>query len=390
MCAASFDFAAERGFIEASVDPNEILSWMNEYGQHGRDAEAEGDDEAAAQFEELHQEAEDRVVELKAAKIEGEAPKPPKDRVVRVVETAQPRQREEPVDEARATRRADSRTEPVRSLDQDDSAERAANRAAAERRRADDEELHQLTERARKAEARLAAAEAATARTLADQRRAADAQDQERRRVAKERAEKEMLDKERAAVAAEVRAQAAAKAASAAATTSVARVTTVVSSPEGADAGRRTSPGMNVERTRTTGTSQAAVPEMTPLARMFHERLAEPAPEVAPRARATTPQAPATKASPPAMQAPAKLTAASPPAPVVDPYADLPLLTGADLTSFRNWLAVSQRALAAKLGVEQSTISKGEGRPTTVLPPQLRKALHQAMGEPRADAGGAP
>ena len=54
MFAASFDFAAERGFIEASVDPNEILSWMNEYGQHGCDAAAEGDDEAAAQFEELH------------------------------------------------------------------------------------------------------------------------------------------------------------------------------------------------------------------------------------------------------------------------------------------------------------------------------------------------
>lgn len=383
MCAASYDFAAERGFIEASVDPNEILSWMNEYGQHGRDAEAEGDDEAAAQFEELHQEAEDRVVELKAAKIERETPKPPKDRVVRVVETAQPRQRKEPVAEARATRRAGSRTDPVRSLDRDDSAERAANRAAAERRRADDEELHQLTERARKAEA-------ATARILADQRRAAEAQDQERRRVAKERAEKEMLDKERAAVAAEVRAQAAAKAASAAATTSVARVTTVVSSPEGADAGRRTSPGMNVERTRTTGTSQAAVPEMTPLARMFQERLAEPAPEVASRARAMAPQAPATKASQPPTQARAKLTAAPPPTPTIDPDDDLPQLTGADLTSYRTWLGVSQRALASKLTVEQSVISKSEGKPSTVLPPQLRKALHHAMGEPRPDAGGAP
>lgn len=385
MCAASFDFAAERGFIEASVDPNEILSWMNEYGQHGRDAEAEGDDEAAAQFEELHQEAEDRVVELKAAKIERETPKPPKNRAVRVAEPSQPRQREEAGTEVRATRRAYSHAEPARSLERDHSAERAANRAAADQRRADDEELRQLTERARKAEARLAAAEAATARILADQRRAAEAHDQERRRVANERAEKEMLDKERAALAAEVRAQAAAKAASAAATTSVARVTTVVSIPEGADAGRPTSPGMNVERTRTTGTSQGAVPEMTPLARMFQERMAEPALEVAPRARATTPQAPATKASPPAMP-----TVAPPPTLTIDPDADLPQLTGSDLTSFRNWLAVSQRALAAKLGVEQSTISKGEGRPTTVLPPQLRKALHQAMGEPRADAGGAP
>jgi hypothetical protein len=146
---------------------------------------------------------------------------------------------------------------------------------------------------------------------------------------------------------------------------------------------------MNVERTRTTGTSQAAVPEMTPLARMFQERLAEPAPEVAPSARATTPQAPATKASPPAMLARAMPTAAPPPTPTIDPDADLPPLTGADLTSFRNWLGVSQRALASKFTVEQSVISKSEGKPTTVLPPQLRKALHQAMGEPRPDAGGA-
>jgi len=385
MSAASFDFAAERGFIEASVDPNEILDWMNEYGRHGRDAEADGDDAVAAQFEELHQEAEDRVVELKAARLQRHtAP-----RIERAAEPSPTRQRLTSEHEPRATRRERSRTEPVRTLDREDSAERAADLAAADQRRADDEELRQLTERARKAEARQKAAGAATARILADQRRAAEAQDQERRRVVKERAENEMLDKERAAVAAEVRAQAAAKAASAAATTSAARVTTVVSLPADADAGRRTSPGINVERTRTTGTSQAAVPEMTPLARMFQERLAEPAPEVAPRARATAPQAPATKASPPATRAPAKPTAAPPPTPTIDPDADLPPLTGADLTSYRNWLGVSQRALASKLTVEQSVISKSEGKPTTVLPPQLRKALHQAMGEPRADVGGA-
>ncbi|MBM4367182.1 MAG: helix-turn-helix transcriptional regulator [Deltaproteobacteria bacterium] len=67
----------------------------------------------------------------------------------------------------------------------------------------------------------------------------------------------------------------------------------------------------------------------------------------------------------------------------------LPPLTGADLARFRAWLAVSQRALATKLGVEQSSISKGEGKPTTVLAPHLRKALHLAMQEPRDTAKGA-
>lgn len=379
MCAAAFDFAAERGFIEASVDPDEILDWMSDYGRRRREAAAEGDDAVAAEFDELHQEAEDRVVDLKAARMERQTPK----RLERAVESALPRQREQAVTEPPGTRRGDSRAERLRSLDQDDSTERAADRVAADQRRADDEELHQLAERARQAEARQKAAEAATARILAEQRRAAAEQEQARRRVAKERAAKELQEKERAAAAAEARAQAASQApAKAAAAAPGVRVTTVA------------------EPARTNGASRNAASELTPLARMFQERLSEVAPEPARRSRPTSsssttraaaPHAPATKASPPAPPTPAKATAATPPPPpVVDPYADLPQLTGADLTSFRNWLAVSQRALAAKLGVEQSTISKGEGRPTIVLPPQLRKALHQAMGEPRADVGGAP
>lgn len=90
MCAASFDFAAERGFIEASVDPNEILGWMSDYGQHGRDANAEGDDAAAALFEELRHEAEDRVVALKAARLTRHTSAP---RVERVAEPSPPRPR---------------------------------------------------------------------------------------------------------------------------------------------------------------------------------------------------------------------------------------------------------------------------------------------------------
>ncbi len=67
----------------------------------------------------------------------------------------------------------------------------------------------------------------------------------------------------------------------------------------------------------------------------------------------------------------------------------IPLHTGADLVAYRTWLGVDQRALAAKFGVGQGTISKGESRPTTLLGPALRKALHEAMGEPRQDVGGA-
>ena len=376
MCAASFDFAAERGFIEASEDPNEILGWMSEYGQHGRGAEADGDDAVAAQFEELRQDAEDRVVALKAARLPKHAPAP---RVERVAERSSPRHREDAEAESGAPRRADSRTAPVWGRDRDDSAERAADRAAADRRRADDDELHQLAERARKAEARQKAAEAATARILAEQRRGAEQLETERRRVAKERAEKELHEKERAAAEAEARTKAASQAALKAAAA-------VASAP--------------AERATTSASSRTAAADLTPLARMFREGLIEAAPEPAPRIRApasssttgaTTPKAPAMKPSYTAAPAPVKPTAApAPPAPVVDPDADLPPLTGADLTSFRTWLGASQRALAAKLAVEQSTISKGEGRPTTVLPPQLRRALHRAMGEPRADVGGAP
>jgi DNA-binding transcriptional regulator YiaG len=61
------------------------------------------------------------------------------------------------------------------------------------------------------------------------------------------------------------------------------------------------------------------------------------------------------------------------------------LLTGADLASYRAWLGVSQRALAARFGVEQGTISKGESHPRALLGPTLRRALHLAMGQPRED-----
>ena len=42
MYAAAFDFVAERGFIAASDDPNQLFDWMSDYDQRRRDARAEG------------------------------------------------------------------------------------------------------------------------------------------------------------------------------------------------------------------------------------------------------------------------------------------------------------------------------------------------------------
>ncbi len=108
----------------------------------------------------------------------------------------------------------------------------------------------------------------------------------------------------------------------------------------------------------------AEAEELTPLARLFQEAITE---------------------APPTRKAPSptpKVTAAPDPAPVPD---ELPLLTGADLASYRAWLGVSQRALATRFGVEQGTISKGESHPRALLGPTLRRALHLAMGQPRED-----
>lgn len=74
----------------------------------------------------------------------------------------------------------------------------AAEQAATEARRQDDEDLRELRERARKAEACVEAAQAETARLKAMQQAAVE-QERERRQRAKERAEKEAKAQERAA-----------------------------------------------------------------------------------------------------------------------------------------------------------------------------------------------
>lgn len=262
MSSTQYNLASERNFIDACDDPAAILDWMRDYASNRRAAEADGDDDAAEGLEDLIEFAEERVVELKTIRVA-----PPASRAVHRPSTAE--------------RWSHQQATPVGP-------------------RQADPELHALRERARNAEARLAAAQAETTRIQAEQQRQAKEQERERHRAARHA---EAL--ERAAADAE-------------ATTKMAA----------------------------------------------HVKL--PAPGLA-------------FARPSPISAVASAAAA--------PVDVLPPLMGSDLTSFRNWLGVSQRALATKLGVEQSTISKGEGKPAAVLAPGLRRALHVAMSQPREPAG---
>ncbi len=361
MSAAAFDFAAEREFIAASDDPNQLFDWMSDYDQRRRDAQAEGDDDEAARFAELRQEAEDRVVELKAARLRRIAPRPA-ELVPAVQPAAGPPTRREV--ERPAVARAERAS---RRAAEEAAARKAAEEAEAEAERAADEELRQLQERAANAKARREAALAATARIEADAKRASA---EAIREQARRQAAKEVEDAERKAAEADAAARNAA--------------TSAAKRPSG--------PPVVPATARVVESPRPKADEPTPLALLLQERLTEvlgtptetlPAPRLP-----TTP--PAARAAPPASPVPSRppipaKVAAPPPAPVDD----LPALTGADLASYRTWLGASQRALAAKLAVEQSVISKSEGKPTTVLPPQLRKALHLAMQEPRDVARGA-
>ncbi len=390
MSATLRDLAFERSCIEASNDDRAILDWMREYQEDRGQAQASGDDDVVKELDDLLEFAEDRVVEIKEARNAPAAPKATSARAnpapeARRAATApvvvqrappQPVRLEGHLPE-RPQRRERDEAAVIAAAKQLAAEQAAAEQAAAESNRRDEEELRELRERSSKAEARRVAAEAQTARLKAQQQQAAAEQERERRQRAKERAAKAAKEQERAADAAEAAARAAEQ--------GVLEVAATPSRPAAPDApvapNQRRGGG-------TSGARPAIAPlEVTPIARLFQDRLTE----FGLAAPAPAPAAPkgASVATQPAPRAAAKVPPA-PPSSAADPLDDLPSLTGADLTSFRNWLAVSQRALAAKLGVEQSTISKGEGRPTTFLPPQLRKALHQAMGEPRVDTGGGP
>lgn len=214
MCAAAFDFVAERGFIEASVDPHEILDWMSDYGRRRRAAAGEGDDAAAAEFDELHCEAEDRVVELKAAAL-GPAASVRAD--ADVVAPPTRRERVAPRPEAAPAAQAAHSTR-VRMADPDEAGRRESARRRAEaqaaaeadqadRDREDQEELRQLRERAAKATARRDAALAATARIEAAAKQAAAEAERARVDAEKRRVAQAAEDGERAAAQAEAAAR---------------------------------------------------------------------------------------------------------------------------------------------------------------------------------------
>lgn len=390
MSATLRDFAFERSCIEASNDDRAILDWMREYQEDRGRAKASGDDDTVQELDDLLEFAEDRVVAIKEAR---NAPPAPIAAPVRAEPRAGPRGEAhrgatEPVVVQRmavpSIREHDRPPERQQRRQRDDATEiaaakqiaaerAAAEEAEAEAKRRDDEELRQLRQRAQNAEARVRAAQAETARLKAVQQQAAVAQERERRQREKERAARDARAQEQAAAGAEAAARAAAQVVIEVA----AMPAPVISMPQDPR-----------QASVATESGPATAPvELTTIARLFQERLAEPA--LTPTAAAiAAPNLSGTVTQPPRKSA-AKASVVPPKAPAADPIDDLPPLTGADLASYRTWLGASQRALAAKLAVEQSVICKGEGKPTTVLPPQLRKALHQAMGEPRPDFGGA-
>lgn len=292
------EYRAQRGFIDACEDVGALMTWMREYRDESRAAAGRGDRRASARYDDLAERAEDRVVELKAAR----------------------------------------RAAPLLA--------RVKEWPAAPTPPPVDPEHEALRRQAEDAERRRVAAEERAARVQEEATRAAEAHARE---LARLRAEE--LTRARVAPTPVH----AAPSRPVVAPSPVAPARTKPAAARGAPVARPAPPAPAPE---------AEAEELTPLARLFQEAITETRP---------TRKAPSL---------PPKVTAALDPAPVPD---ELPLLTGANLASYRAWLGVSQRALAARFGVEQGTISKGESHPRALLGPTLRRALHLAMGQPRED-----
>jgi hypothetical protein len=281
-----------------------------------------------------------------------------------------------------------------------------ADEAEAARSRTEEAELRQLQERTAQARARRDAALATTARLEAEAARAAAEADRARHERARQQATRDAEEAERAAARAEA-------AATRAATESV-KPNGMTRSTRGTDAPARPTHDRVTDRREPAQAPSVADAELTPLAMLFREQLGglvgeasddhppavrDGVARVAPRepgtpsavTSSTTPRRahPSPHSPQPAIAArtPVAPSVAGPPSAPPD---ELPVLTGADLASYRSWLGVSQRALATKLGVEQSSVSRGEGKPTTVLPASLRQALHLAMSEPRPEPAAMP
>ncbi len=389
MGATDREFQAQSAFIAACDDPNTLLDWMREYRDGERAAVGRGDEEAARQMDDLAELAEDRAIELKAAQILASRPKPQ-------VPEAQPSASPRP------TAQVDNSAVELRKVKEELAASREAQaKAEREQARAERERVAAV-ERAEQQ-----GREAVAAKVAADKAAEATAPAvnlaplvPHNRSPEREAVRERVRENERLRLAA-ARAVAVQKPA-------VAPPSRMASSQPAPDPRPAATPGSARSAAATPTTTRpspvpqttlahpaprppaalptptaAPVAELTPLARLFQRRLTETTPAL-PAAR---PQPP----SPPETRRPA--TPATPPLaalPPADPLAAVPQHTGADLVAYRMWLGVDQRALAAKFGVGQGTISKGESRPTTLLGPALRKALHEAMSEPRQDVGGTP
>ncbi|MFZ5477355.1 MAG: hypothetical protein ACOZNI_11330 [Myxococcota bacterium] len=392
MGATDREFQAQSGFIAACDDPDTLLDWMREYRDSERAAVGRGDKDEARQMEDLAELAEDRIVELKAARIVAATPRP-RGPEVRV---PAPERAAAPVDDSSAELRQ-VKEELAASREAQARAER--DQARAERERVAAVERAEQGEREQES-ARVAYA-AATPHVVNTAPVAAQNRSPEREAHRGRAREDERL-----------RIQAA--------RALVAKQRPVTAQPPAATArppivgqrgpGRRPTPAPTVApmgaavatAARPASTAQpvtqartdpqpprapsppvAPTTELSPLARLFQERLTETTPSTAPSPQPSRP--PPTRPTRPSAPPPPPPTAPPP----ADPVDGLPQHTGADLLAYRTWLGVDQRTLAGRFGVGQGTISKGESKPGTVLGPALRKALHEAMGEPRPDVGGA-
>ncbi len=390
MGATDREFQAQSGFIAACDDPDTLLDWMREYRDGERAAVGRGDEDEARQMEDLVELAEDRAIELRAARIVAATPKPrgPEVRLPAPGRTAAP------VDDSSAELR---RVKEELAASREAQARAERERALAERERVVAVERVEQREREREAD-KVVAKAAATAQVVSAAPVLAQNRSPEREAHRERVREDERLRLQAARALAPNQRPVAAQTRAATAPPPVAGqraperrpAPAPTVTPIGAAVATAVRPAGTArplaqarpaaQPTRAPTAPVAPIAELTPLARLFQARLTETAPpSPAPHGQSSrTPATRPTQPSPP--------PAATPPAAPVD---DLPQHTGADLLAYRTWLGVDQRALAARFGVGQGTISKGESKPGTVLGPALRKALHEAMGEPRPDVGGA-
>ena len=387
MGATDREFQAQSAFIAACDDPSTLLDWMREYRDGERAAVGRGDEEAARQMDDLAELAEDRAIELKAALIVAARP------MARVVDT-QPSPPPTPI-------LADDAGVELRRVKAELAASREAQ-ARAERERVAAVALAEQHEREAAAPKFVAApvgpapAEIVAApvpHNRSPEREAHRALVIENERLRLQAARARAVNQPPLAARSQVVASAPpavpvqrGPGPAAAMRPTAAPTPTMAAAPVAPIQARptaltqaRPAPG---PAPAMSGARSGPAVELTPLALLFQQRLTESMP-----AASAIPAGLAVKPTRQPSSAPA-LPPPVPPTPA-DPMDGIPLHTGADLVAYRTWLGVDQRALAAKFGVGQGTISKGESRPTTLLGPALRKALHEAMSEPRQDVGGA-